>query len=289
MCFYCELWGEGETWFLNPRNYSRQMYSVRPPGQGPSEVSRGTSRGSSIGATQGELQKMLVDTMEEGPEAYKATMQKLKDHMEESSGGGRIGGFEAQVITLAEAEKVLELSSPIALLHCTCRTMLLAREERNEHEYTCLGMGVGMLKWERWPERYKGGVKFVSLEKAKEWTREMNRRGFVPIIMIYAERFVGGICMCDYPACISMAQRLDFGWHCLKGHYVAVVDEEKCNGCGVCAQRCQWGALKINITKDKAGIDQFRCFGCSVCQTGCPRGAIEMVERAKIPALQEVW
>ena len=290
MCFYCELWGDGEVWFLNPRNYSRQMYSVRPPGQGPQQVTRGAaSRSASDVVTQGDLEKALVDAMEEGPEAFRATKKRLKDHMETSSQGGRIGGFESQVLTLQEAEKVLELSSPIGLLHCICRARLLAKEERNEHEYTCLGMGVGMLKWERWPERYKGGVKFVSLEKAKEWTREMNKRGFVQIIMIYGERFVGGVCMCDYPACDAIAQRLDFGWHCLKGHYVAIVDEDKCNGCGVCAQRCQWGALKFSVTTNKAGIDQFRCFGCGLCQTGCPRGAIEMVERVEIPALKEVW
>ena len=39
-----------------------------------------------------------------------------------------------------------------------------------------MGMGVGMLKWERWPERYKGGVKFVNIEEAKEWNHEMDRR-----------------------------------------------------------------------------------------------------------------
>ena len=290
MCFYCDLWGDGQPWYLNPRNYSRQMYSLRPPGKGPQLVSKAGVRSAGTEAvTAGDLEKAVVDAMEIGPDAYKAAVARMKHHMEASSGGGRVGGFEAQVLSLQEAEKVLELSSPISLLHCICRARLLARDERNEHEYTCLGTGIGMLKWERWPERYKGGVKFVSIEEAKKWTREMNRKGYVPIIMIYGDRFVGGICLCDYPSCLAIASRLDFGWQCLKGHYVAFVDESKCNGCGVCAQRCQWGALKFNVVQDKAGIDQYRCFGCGVCETGCPRQAIHLEEREKIPALKEVW
>ncbi len=288
MCFYCDLWGEGKVWHQNPKNYSRHMYSVRPPGQGPQLVAKGAMR-AKTSYTQGDLEKLLVDSLEQGPEAFMAAKKQLGDHMERLSNGGMIGGFESQVLTLQEADKVLELASPIGILHCICRARLLAREETNELEYTCLGTGVGMLKWQRWPERYKGGVKFLSLEEAKQWNHDMNRKGFVPIIMIYGERFVGGICMCDYPACDAIAGRLDFGWHCLKGHYVAVINESKCNGCGVCAQRCQWGALKYNVTNGVAGIDQMRCFGCGLCQTGCPRGAIDMIERTSIPALKEAW
>ena len=286
MCFYCDIWGEGETWFLNPRNYSRHMYTVRPPRQAARQETRGAARESGITLTQGDLEKAAVDAMEESPEAFQEASKRLKEHMEISS---RVGGFEGQVLTLQEADKVLELASPIGLLHCICRTRLLAKEERNEYEYTCLGTGVGMLKWERWPERYKGGVKFVNVEQGKEWSREMNKRGYVPIIMVYGERFVGGVCMCDYPACGIIAGRLDFGSSCLKGHYVAMVDEEKCNGCGICAQRCQWGALKFNVSVDKAGIDQYRCFGCGLCETACPRKAIILKERITIPALKEVW
>ncbi len=73
------------------------------------------------------------------------------------------------------------------------------------------------------------------------------------------------------------------------GHYVAMVDYDKCNGCGICAQRCQWGALKFEVTSEKANIDQFKCYGCGLCQTGCPRGAISLVPRVDLPAVAEVW
>jgi heterodisulfide reductase subunit A-like polyferredoxin len=75
----------------------------------------------------------------------------------------------------------------------------------------------------------------------------------------------------------------------LKGHHVAMVDFDVCNGCNICVQRCQFGALKMNVTLDKANIDQMRCFGCGLCETACPRGAISLVAKSEIPALREVW
>jgi NAD-dependent dihydropyrimidine dehydrogenase PreA subunit len=198
-------------------------------------------------------------------------------------------GFEGQCVPLKDADKVLELCSPTGLMSCRCRNYFRAIDERSEREYTCMGMGVGMLKWERWPERYKGGVKFVNLEEAIEWNHEMDRRGFVHILMLFGAPFIGGFCQCDYPDCTMLRNTLDYGVGSLKGHYVAEIDYDICNGCGICAQRCQWGAVKFEVTTGHANIDQFKCFGCGICQTGCPRGAIKLLDRTTVPALAEVW
>ncbi len=117
----------------------------------------------------------------------------------------------------------------------------------------------------------------------------MDRRGFVHILMLFGAPFIGGFCQCDYPDCGALRGAVDFGLGALKGHHVAMVDYDKCNGCGVCAQRCQWGALKFEVTSDKANIDLFKCYGCGLCQTGCPRKAIRLVWRADVPAVAEVW
>jgi len=198
-------------------------------------------------------------------------------------------GQGSMVVPLEDADRVLELCSPIGLIACICRKGARAIDERNEHEYTCMGMGVGMLKWERWPERYKGGVTFVNLDEAKEWNHEMDKRGFVHILMLFGAPFIGGFCQCDYPDCGALRNAVDFGLGTMKSHYVASVNYDKCNGCGICAQRCQWGALKFEVTNEKANIDLFKCYGCGLCQTGCPRGAIDLLERVSVPAVAEVW
>jgi len=282
MCWLCEEYGDpefgGGIWYLNPKSYARNMYKLREPSKGLS----GAGLYLEAGERGGPGIPQLLEAMEKGDqEEYNRIKQEVNKNT--FSGGG------SQVIPLKDADKVLELCSPIGLISCICRKAVRAIDERNEEEFTCMGMGVGMLKWERWPERYKGGVKFVSVEEAKEWNHEMDKRGFVHLLMLFGAPYIGGFCQCDYPDCLSLRRAIDFGINTLKSHYVAEVDYDKCNGCGICVQRCQWGALKFEITSEKANIDVFKCYGCGICETGCPREAISLIERKTLPALAEVW
>ena len=279
MCWMCGEFGDPEhengIWYLNPKNYARNMYKLRAPGEG----FKGAEAGLETGARSGPSQADLLNAVENND---RAEYDRITSIMTARGQG-------SQIVALEDADKVLELSSPIGLIACICRKGMRAIDERNEHEYTCMGMGVGMLKWERWPERYKGGVAFVNLDEAKEWNHEMDRRGFVHILMLFGAPFIGGFCQCDYPDCGAVRNAVDFGLGSLKGHHVAMVDYDKCNGCGICAQRCKWGALKFEVTTEKANVDIFKCYGCGLCQTGCPRGAIKLEPRVNVPAVAEVW
>jgi len=55
----------------------------------------------------------------------------------------------------------------------------------------------------------------------------------------------------------------------------AVVDDEKCNGCGVCVPACgdsSYGAISL---RDKIAIvDENRCVGCGLCKLVCPKDAV---------------
>ena len=84
-----------------------------------------------------------------------------------------------QVVPLQDMERMVEVCGPLGIIGCICRLRFLGLEEQDENDMTCMGMGVGMVKWERWPERYKHGVYFVSSEEAKEWLRKLNKKGFV--------------------------------------------------------------------------------------------------------------
>ena len=56
------------------------------------------------------------------------------------------------------------------------------------------------------------------------------------------------------------------------------IDEEKCNGCGLCVPECEEGALQIVDGKAKLVDDRY-CDGLGDCVGDCPRDAIEIVER----------
>jgi len=60
-----------------------------------------------------------------------------------------------------------------------------------------------------------------------------------------------------------------------KSRYVSSVDSELCDDCGICATRCQFGAM--NIVDSKAVVDKEKCFGCGLCASKCPTNAIELI------------
>lgn len=56
------------------------------------------------------------------------------------------------------------------------------------------------------------------------------------------------------------------------------IDEEKCNGCGICANACHEGAIDIVEGKAKLVRENF-CDGFGDCLPGCPTGAITFETR----------
>jgi Pyruvate/2-oxoacid:ferredoxin oxidoreductase delta subunit len=56
------------------------------------------------------------------------------------------------------------------------------------------------------------------------------------------------------------------------------IDEEKCNGCGLCVPSCAEGALRIVDGKARLVSEKY-CDGLGACLGECPRGAITIEER----------
>ena len=53
----------------------------------------------------------------------------------------------------------------------------------------------------------------------------------------------------------------------------AVIDPERCTGCGVCVDLCQWQAISADFA-----VDPIACEGCGVCYHLCPQGAVDFPE-----------
>ena len=56
------------------------------------------------------------------------------------------------------------------------------------------------------------------------------------------------------------------------------IDEEKCNGCGLCVPNCAEGAIQIIDGKAKLVKDQY-CDGLGACLGHCPEDALHIIER----------
>ena len=60
------------------------------------------------------------------------------------------------------------------------------------------------------------------------------------------------------------------------------IDEEKCNGCGLCIPHCDEKALEISNGKARL-IDEGMCDGMGLCLDECPEGALSLEEREAEP------
>lgn len=289
MCRMCDMLGEGQIWYLNPKNYSNRMYKLREPGGKALQVADATADGiqeiKRENRSTGDMVREASFAKADGDmETHDSIIREINDRQKRGPG--------SHVLPLQDAMKVMDIAQgPLGAMMCICRKDFRGEEATNLKEYSCLGLGTGMLKWERWPERYRGGVEFLSPSQAKEWLEYWNKRGYVHIIMQEGGDFIGGLCMCDYPTCVAIRHRLDYGlkYSMVKAEYVAVADYDVCNGCGDCVMRCQFGALRHEVALDKVNIDPFKCFGCGLCETKCSRAAIRLEPRKNYPAIANAW
>src|SRR5512139_2897533 len=59
---------------------------------------------------------------------------------------------------------------------------------------------------------------------------------------------------------------------------IVEIDQERCDGCGLCVPSCAEGAIKIVNGKAVLSADNL-CDGLGACLGECPRDAIRIIER----------
>ncbi len=64
----------------------------------------------------------------------------------------------------------------------------------------------------------------------------------------------------------------------MKTRTIIHIDEDKCNGCGLCIPNCAEGAIKIIDGKARLVADNL-CDGIGDCLGHCPQGALTLAER----------
>jgi len=55
-----------------------------------------------------------------------------------------------------------------------------------------------------------------------------------------------------------------------------IIDKEKCIGCLLCENTCEWHALEFDKVTKKMNINELKCVGCGTCAGACPEEAISI-------------
>ncbi len=65
-------------------------------------------------------------------------------------------------------------------------------------------------------------------------------------------------------------------WKPISTNQIAVIDYDKCTGCGKCVDSCYFNAISLIDNMPK--INDFGCEGCGVCEIVCPFKAISLID-----------
>lgn len=202
-------------------------------------------------------------------------------------------------LLLSEALAMIDAAEDHVVVVCDCRAITEACDRGGE---SCIRLDEGArVTLER------GMGRRLTKDECRRLVIQLDRQGLMHTGDWYWRERGGvfGFCNCCTCDCYPVRGGIALG---LRGkypraHYFAARDETKCEHCGVCVRRCQYGCYAYDGSTVMTGargakgqrkrrrhvaFDPDKCWGCGLCATTCPEGAIRMVPVTEDQALQLV-
>lgn len=187
-----------------------------------------------------------------------------------------------QILWYEDIEQVLQRSERISFMMCGCRG--LWRQCDNPVD-TCL-----QVQYRTEGKRNAGETphfikppKDVTMEEALEVIGNCEDRGLVhiPLNISQGDMF----CSCCDDCCMVLNPMFNRGGGIVHkilspSRYRAKVNQELCDGCQTCIDRCMFDAIEMQPVagsrKLKSHIINEHCMGCGVCVLTCPQKALTL-------------
>ena len=171
---------------------------------------------------------------------------------------------------------ILEAGDSVALMECPCRA---SKPEHCLPLDVCVVVGKVMVDFilTHHPEKSRQ----VTPDEALEVIRQSQRRGHAAHAFFkdaVLDRFYT-ICNCCSCCCAAIESHRHGTPTLASSGHVAVVDKERCTGCGLCLRRCPFEAMSmVHEEKALSQVDAAQCMGCGVCAFNCPALALSLVQ-----------
>ncbi len=179
-------------------------------------------------------------------------------------------------------ELVLQNDGRICVANCVCRIGMdtIGRHCREtDRRELCIGFGDFADMYTR-----NGFGRAIEKEEAFDILEQNEKDGLVLMPSNTREaQFVCSCCKCCC-ACLEGISMLARPSEFVKNNYHAVLDAERCVGCGKCGEKCKTEAITMQPeTGSKkvhaVAIDVNRCIGCGVCVASCKSGALTLAKK----------
>jgi len=181
---------------------------------------------------------------------------------------------QIEIMPYEAAEQLIQSQSKIVVAPCICRKEhRMAGKGCDNPIEVCLVFGSSATYYEN-----NGLGRSIDRDEALEILEKGIDAGLV--LQPGNAQKAMNICMCCGCCCQVLKNLKDMPTPAkiIQPNYFAVVDEQACVDCGVCAERCHMDA--ITTGEDGAHIDLERCIGCGVCIPACDTQALSLSAKA---------
>ncbi len=266
MCEFCIQHGEGKKWYLEMRNYSRELWAQK--GREEFMIDYG-ARFEERYTKRVALLDMLVNKPVVGRFIRRMAIRNQKaEHW-------------GQVVPIEDLEQIVDLQDSVTRFPCVCRSLTTGHREARY----CFGIGVDMSgSLAKYPDA--SSLEVLEREEAKKILRSFDKQGLVHSVWTFKTPYIGAICNCDQD-CMAyrMQVKTNLTQIMFRAECVGLVDWDLCNGCKKCLMHCQFGAIRYSNTMKRVTIETARCYGCGVCRAVCDKEAISLKPRADFARL----
>lgn len=178
---------------------------------------------------------------------------------------------KTNILDYESVAEMIKGASNIAVTPCTCRLSMHNCERPLEvciqvnraADYT-LARGTG---------------RQLTKDEALAMLRECEEAGLIHVTMNRHDRH-NFICNCCPCCCQALPVLIEGGVKVVDpSRFQAMIDAEACSGCGLCQERCYFGAIAWSDGEGSPSrVEAAKCMGCGLCLVTCPEEAISLVE-----------
>ena len=180
----------------------------------------------------------------------------------------------SEVETYEKVSEIIESSTRFAVGDCICR------KEAQMFGHACDRLMEACMVFDVAADYYIENEcgREVTKEEAKQILEKAAEDGLVH----HSSNHLGKkifICNCCGCCCKALGHMTKHGNPdaVARSNYYAVVEEDECNACEMCVDRCQ--VYAIQMEDDAAAVDQAACIGCGLCVSSCPTESISLVRK----------